>query len=1121
MSGASAQRPSASKTRFSARLANKNTPTSQDNYDSDSESASSELGVDGNGSDICTGEDYTTEDMDESKEGNPMKGFLELESYICYCEEQSFRVSQNDLPVEHDSRCKVLDYFGMVFLEHLRVLYCPTRNRITPMSEWAAHIKGSHADWMSANKIKDCDSMAKHVADSHNLSMKSTFKDLDLPNEIDNPLSTKTKNLTFSYQCPICDLWTATDKDSNQPDRYTRRHLQTKCLKEAGDDYKTIGLSKPRWIFKVMISKNPTNFHSFILPKEWENRDEEDSEILPYPQPPSLDIDASHIYLECRQEWPLTLGWPAYDKEISANSHVVSLKSLILPPHPKRSNPDALFLEKGLRVIQRAIVTYFRKALSFIHDKHKSVVDAITLDSKKAKFRIISDGKITEYGRTLSMVICMMLRFIHAALTGSTEKYGHFKLRGVRAQFQEAASLYCLIARGNICDNNENLNSLHWAVHDALESLLKPSGLGTRPVDCPTDQMVFIWAFLSSTRYRIPSDLLSLISGLKFGFRCTEIHSARVRAEQKSKDSPFYGDLPYGLSGKDYESVKSGGSESDGCGDDSVGELEILQTQGTSMYMAAGSAGSDAAAKSAEPDVAAFLERIDNINPEDTDIMDVPLKEVPDGRTTGPHEQVTDALILGILTEDHRWLSATPKTFQSTPYSHVAFIHSIIWPYSHFDDTMTCFKISRDGQKTSYSMDGTTWGVIDYQKWSPFIMHIISKISDAVAQQMPNDMTICDIAESIKFDDLSKDAPHKQDGNKTKAKIIAETFEKTMMSPAEDKHTLFDKHAALSDKHFRKYLKQDQNIKGLLCTLLAICSAVPMRPWQFASILFDSCHDADRNVWLVNGRFVVGKPKAKQQNLDFVDTAFWFPRGVTSELITYLYFQQPFICSLLDKWKNVDSNSHLLHHLISGYGFHKLRQDHSKVWNVYSVLPLRQHAYRCHICLLIMGDVWLCMHKIERPDQIWQPIVIGSYMFSVDEHDELAYLGAQNQKMVSSISNLTRGVIFLQTFESFEAEKWKTSIWSETTNWWGSFLQSGESGAMILYKDDSGLDVPQFKAVCQEKDFLDISERLRQHWAASDISWIAVAATIFDIRLTVNINAVYDTESLLNGIFEE
>jgi hypothetical protein len=43
------------------------------------------------------------------------------------------------------------------------------------------------------------------------------------------------------------------------------------------------------------------------------------------------------------------------------------------------------------------------------------------------------------------------------------------------------------------------------------------------------------------------------------------------------------------------------------------------------------------------------------------------------------------------------------------------------------------------------------------------------------------------------------------------------------------------------------------------------------------------------------------KPKAKQQSLNFADTAFWFPRSITVDLIAYLYYQQPFIDSLLKK----------------------------------------------------------------------------------------------------------------------------------------------------------------------------------------------------------------------------
>jgi hypothetical protein len=52
-----------------------------------------------------------------------------------------------------------------------------------------------------------------------------------------------------------------------------------------------------------------------------------------------------------------------------------------------------------------------------------------------------------------------------------------------------AIELYCLLVKtqGNISENN-----LDWALYDILEALFKPLGLGTWPVDCPTDQMAFL-----------------------------------------------------------------------------------------------------------------------------------------------------------------------------------------------------------------------------------------------------------------------------------------------------------------------------------------------------------------------------------------------------------------------------------------------------------------------------------------------------------------------------------------------------------------------------------------------------------------------------------------------------
>lgn len=180
----------------------------------------------------------------------------------------------------------------------------------------------------------------------------------------------------------------------------------------------------------------------------------------------------------------------------------------------------------------------------------------------------------------------MMLNFIHAALANNTEKFGRFKLRGVNAQFMAAIALYHLIVKS---EGDIPTNDLDWATHDILETLLKPLGLGTRPVDCPTDQMAFLWSFLSNNHYRIPNHLLSLMAGCKWGFRCIQIHVARVQAQQIRKTSSFYGDLPFAEGESDEE------------------DSEMPQTHEERLY---------AAGDSPELDMATLLEKVNSINPE-------------------------------------------------------------------------------------------------------------------------------------------------------------------------------------------------------------------------------------------------------------------------------------------------------------------------------------------------------------------------------------------------------------------------------------------------------------------------------------------------------------------------
>jgi hypothetical protein len=313
--------------------------------------------------------------------------FLELESYVCHCA-SPLSTSADQEPSSHDkssprSRCKVLQYFGMVFLENLGVVYCPTHDFIVPMSEWVAHVYRSHLDWISAHKKQECLRMAEHVAISHELSLEETAEDLNLPVEIEELLVVHTMSLShlrLNYQCPLgCGLWIAEDKSSRFPERYIReKHIRSGCRTGPCDLFRDITLDEPRWVHKVRISAKSSVFHSFVLPHDWERSDNEDHTAAP--EAPSLGDVIPSVRLDHRQDWPLKLGWPAYVKEIAANDHVVALRNLILQPRCdcRSSTPNSHFLEKGLHLVDHALVKYFRTAMLFLHSKHKRVVDAIT-----------------------------------------------------------------------------------------------------------------------------------------------------------------------------------------------------------------------------------------------------------------------------------------------------------------------------------------------------------------------------------------------------------------------------------------------------------------------------------------------------------------------------------------------------------------------------------------------------------------------------------------------------------------------------------------------------------------------------------------------------------------------
>jgi len=154
-------------------------------------------------------------------------------------------------------------------------------------------------------------------------------------------------------------------------------------------------------------------------------------------------------------------------------------------------------------------------------------------------FQVVGDSTIIGYSKFLFMTVAMLLRHIDAILAERASDYGPFKLRGVKPQFKAALTLYKLF----LTTGGDDLDpQADWAIHNLFQTLLCPEGSNDRTINYPTDQAIFLWAFLSNHRYRISSHVQSLLSAAKYCLRCVSLQIARIQV-QGDLDSPFFEEI--------------------------------------------------------------------------------------------------------------------------------------------------------------------------------------------------------------------------------------------------------------------------------------------------------------------------------------------------------------------------------------------------------------------------------------------------------------------------------------------------------------------------------------------------------------------------------------------------
>ncbi|KAF8665016.1 hypothetical protein AX14_006689 [Amanita brunnescens Koide BX004] len=338
----------------------------------------------------------------------------------------------------------------------------------------------------------------------------------------------------------------------------------------------------------------------------------------------------------------------------------------------------------------------------------------------------------------------------------------------------------------------------------------------------------------------------------------------------------------------------------------------------------------------------------------------------------------------------------------------------------------------------------------------------MDSLEEKISMQLPGSLTPSDLLTSSIKDDLSSDPPHLQPENSTWMNNNAQKFKHHMLSPIEGRHHLISQ-GKLQQDFLETYLQQDQEIRGLIAALVATTTSVSLRPAQYKSININSGMKQQRNIWLIDGRFLLGKPAAKQRSMDFADTLYWLPRKITHILSIFFFFQQPFIDDIL----GVENQQYAIHLwplwpsksnttvLWSGIHINKavrkytkkilsialdcqtirqiaegfLRQKFPPLFEAFNTSSdflgkhtyhidhvLQQYAQHCGLerlveplqikkdkiaALLMVSDIWQALIKIEPQNEIWLPIATDTFIFPATLHRDLAYVEAQQLRQTS------------------------------------------------------------------------------------------------------------------------
>jgi hypothetical protein len=179
------------------------------------------------------------------------------------------------------------------------------------------------------------------------------------------------------------------------------------------------------------------------------------------------------------------------------------------------------------------------------------------------------------------------------------------------------------------------------------------------------------------------------------------------------------------------------------------------------------------------------------------------------------------------------------------------------------------FDVSTDGQ-TLITYDGTSSPqYVSINDWGVVTAQVFSRLQDAVDALLPEGFTCADFPLQKLRDDFSLgESVFKQPQNGGVIDTLYGSIKTKLLAPGEPRHKLFTAGStSICPEAADKWLSLEQEALGLSASGFGLSGGIPPRSFQFKGLLFDSTNDDWRNLFLVEGIPILGRPLAKQMDL--------------------------------------------------------------------------------------------------------------------------------------------------------------------------------------------------------------------------------------------------------------